>query len=197
MKHAAKTAANTAAKTAALGLAAALAIAPASPVFAADGVLAGFGGVPFGATMAAAKATPDIEIRDEPCNANGCQLVYRTTADGYTVTVWQTFTNDAAALAEVLVRSTVTGGRFANASQCDRAFNRIYTLLESRYGAADVPIVLRNEPSDAGVIEVREVTFSFPDGASIREKRDATADGTCGLRLFYRPAQSAGNATRF
>ncbi|MDA0654326.1 MAG: hypothetical protein O2905_00140 [Proteobacteria bacterium] len=189
MKHAAK--------TAALGLAAALAVAPASAVFAADGVLAGFGGIPFGATMAAAKAAPDIEIRDEPCNANTCQLIYRTTADGYPVTVWQNFTDDAAGLAEVLIRASVTGSRFTNTSQCDRAFNRVFTLLQSRYGAADVPIVQRNETVDAAVVEVREVTFSFPDGASIREKRDVTADGTCGLRLFYRPSQSVGNATRF
>ena len=71
--------------------------------------------------------------------------------------------------------------------------------MEDRYGAADVPIVLRDEPgpNGEGVFKVREVTFTFADGASILEKRDTGPDGTCGLRLFYRPGSGSSQGVRF
>lgn len=180
----------------AFGLLVALAIAP-GPTLAADGVLAGFGNIPFGTSLAAARTAADIVIREETCNDAGCQLVYRTTAEGFNVAVWQQFANDSATRAEVLIRSATTGGRYANASQCDRVFNRAFLRLETRYGPPDTPIVLRSEPSDAGPVEVREATFSFADNASIREKRDVTPDGTCGVRLFYRPTDAISAAQKF
>ncbi len=166
---------------------------------AADGVLSGFGNVPFGSSLDAAKVADGVEVREESCTENTCQLVYRTTAAGLAVTVWQQFTDGAAVRAEVLIRSPTTGGRHSNVSNCDRDFHRIFGLLEARYGAADVPIVLRDEPgpNGEGVFKVREVTFTFANGATIREKRDAGPDATCGLRLFYRPGFAASQGVRF
>jgi len=46
-------------------------------------------------------------------------------------------------------------------------------------------------------VEVRETTWTFADGARIRQKRDATPDGTCAVRVFYRPGSSRPGEARF
>ena len=166
------------------------------PASAADGVLAGFGNVPFGMDLEAARAVPGIEIRDDSCDGNRCLLTYRTTVSDLNVSVFQQFVDNKATSAEVLVRSTGEGGRFTSTSFCEAAFNRVFSMLERKYGAADTPIVQRAGVDEQGVpVQVREVSFSFVDGAQVRERRRVFEDNTCSMRIFYKPpSDRAGDA---
>jgi hypothetical protein len=177
--------------------ASALAVALAGPALSASGKLAGFGNIPFGTEFEAAKRAKGIEIRDETCNATVCQLVYRTTVSDLPVTVWQTFVERRAGEAEIQVRGTGEQGRFVSASRCDATFNRVFVILRDKYGEADLPVVQRAEPVTSGMADVRELTFTFADGAQIREKRDVTEDGTCAVRVFYRPSSPSGGDAAF
>ena len=174
-----------------------LAMAVAGPALSANGKLAGFGNIPFGTEFEAAKRAKGLEIRDETCNATLCQLVYRTAVSDMPVTVWQVFTERRAADAEIQIRSTGDQGRFVSASRCDATFNRVYVMLREKYGEADLPVVQRQEPTASGMADVREVTFTFLDGAQIRQKRDVTEDGTCAVRVFYRPSSPSGGDAAF
>ncbi len=174
-----------------------LAVALAGPAVSANGKLAGFGNVAFGTEFETAKRAKGLEIREETCNPTLCQLVYRTTVSDLPVTVWQAFTDRRAAEAEIQVRGTADQGRFVSASRCDATFNRVYVMLRDKYGEADLPVVQRQEPTTSGVADVREVTFTFPDGAQIRQKRDVTEDGTCAVRVFYRPSSPSGGDAAF
>jgi hypothetical protein len=174
-----------------------LAVALSGPAWSANGKLGGFGNIPFGTEFEAAKRAKGLEIRDETCNPTLCQLVYRTTVSDLPVTVWQTFVERRAGDAEIQIRSTGEQGRFVSASRCDATFNRVYVMLRERYGEADLPVVQRLEPTQSGMADVREVTFSFSDGAQIREKRDVTEDGTCAVRVFYRPSAPSGGDAAF
>lgn len=93
-----------------IGILASLAMAAPISAQAADGVLTGFGNVPFGSRLDAARVAAGVEVREESCTDNTCQLVYRTTVVGLAATVWQQFTDGAAGRAELLIRSTATGG---------------------------------------------------------------------------------------
>src|SRR5688572_5416674 len=95
----------------------ALTVALAGPALSANGKLTGFGNIPFGTEVDAAKRAKGVEIRDDTCTATACQLVYRTTVSDLPVTVWQTFTDRRAAEAEIQVRSTGEQGRFISASR--------------------------------------------------------------------------------
>ena len=175
----------------------ALAISLSGPALFADGKLAGFGNIPFGTDYDVTKRAKGIEVREDACASVLCQLVYRTTVSDLPVTVWQSFTERHAAEVEVQVRGTGEQGRFPTASRCDATYNRVYVMLLDKYGQPDVPVLSRTEPGPtATTIYVREVTFTFTDGAQVRQKRDLTEDGTCAVRVFYRPAStSAGDAT--
>jgi hypothetical protein len=164
---------------------------------AAPGTLAGFGNVPFGMPMDVAKVARGVEVRDQRCDDAWCELVYRTTVRELDVTVWQQFSNGRAIDAEVLVRGPGADGRHLNVSRCDATYNRVHMLVTETYGPSDVPIILRNEYTPNGIVEVRETTWTFSNGARIREKRDATVDGTCAVRLFYRPGLDRVGDARF
>ncbi len=182
----------------AIVIAGSLSLALPFPSAAAPGRLAGFGDIPFGTSFAQAKLAPGIDIREDACTPAECRLVYRTAVRELDVTVWQDFAGGVADLAEVLVRGDGQGGRFVNSSRCDATFNRVYLLVTEVYGPADIPIVLRHEPTPEGYqVEVREVTWTFNDGARIRHKRDVTSDGTCAVRLFYRPGLIRASGTMF
>ncbi len=172
-------------------------LAAGGPAQAAPGALPGFGNVPFGMSLELAKAARGIEVRDQRCDDTWCELVYRTTVRELDVTVWQQFQNGRAIDAEVLVRGPGAEGRHLNVSRCDATYNRVYMLVTETYGPSDVPIILRNEYTPNGIVEVRETTWTFGNGARIREKRDATNDGTCAVRLFYRPGLDGAGDARF
>jgi hypothetical protein len=150
--------------------------------YAADGKLTGFGNIPFGMSMEDAKKAKGIKILEATDNL----LKYETTVSDLSITAWQRFRANKADKVEVIVESSMS-----SLSDCDALFDKVYGMLSKKYGASDAPISERIERKNYGglqlVSKLREASFSFSDGAVIREKRKQYEGKSCSIRLFYTP----------